>query len=203
MDGSTELSGPGHPVQGGVLGTVAGVIGVGTDLVEVERIRAALGRRDGLRQRLFTDGEWDYAARHRDPMPHLAARFAAKESVMKALGHGMDQMAFSEIEVLRDDAGRPTVRLAGRAARIAADAGVADPGPTTFGGIALAHNVRSRAEVDEVIRTAEAAGATITRAPAETFYGGYAGCFAAPDGHQWEITFIDESKVPTDDEGNA
>ena len=124
MDGSTELPAPGHPGQDGVLVTAPGVIGVGTDLVEVERIRAALGRRDGLRQRLFTDGEWDYAARHRDPMPHLAARFAAKESVMKALGHGMDQMAFSEIEVLRDDAGRPTVRLAGRAARIAADAGV-------------------------------------------------------------------------------
>lgn len=100
------------------------VVGVGTDLVEVERLRAALGRRAGLRTRLFTEGEWDYAARHRDPLPHLAARFAAKESVMKALGRGMDSMGFAEIEVRRDEGGAPSVVLSGRAERIAAERGV-------------------------------------------------------------------------------
>lgn len=72
-------------------------------------------------------------------------------------------------------------------AALAADAGVADGGPGGFGGTALAHNVRSRAEVDEVLADAAAAGATVTRPAAATFYGGYAGCFADPDGHVWEI----------------
>ena len=56
-----------------------------------------------------------------------------------------------------------------------------------FGGITLAHNVRSPAEVDEVIAQARAAGATVTREPAETFWGGYSGVFLDPDGHPWEV----------------
>lgn len=98
--------------------------GLGTDLVEVSEIRAALGRRPGLRHRLFTDAEWDYAHRHRDPMPHLAARFAAKEAVMKSLGRGIGSMGFNEIEVRHRDGGAPAVSLAGRAADAARDAGV-------------------------------------------------------------------------------
>jgi holo-[acyl-carrier protein] synthase len=102
----------------------APVVGIGTDLVEVERIRAALGRQEGLRQRLFTSDEWAYAAAHRDPMPHLAARFAAKEAVMKALGRGMDSISFSEIAVVRQSSGQPSVELRGRAAELADAAGV-------------------------------------------------------------------------------
>lgn len=101
-----------------------GVLGLGTDLVEVERMRRALARQPGLRTRLFTVDEWDYAARHHDPHPHLAARFAAKEAVMKALGRGMSSMGFAEIEVARSSAGVPSVRLSGSAASIAEDAGV-------------------------------------------------------------------------------
>lgn len=101
-----------------------GVLGVGTDLVEVERLRTALGRTAGLRERLFTQEEWDYAARHRDPLPHLAARFAAKEAVMKALGAGIDSIAFADIAVQRSDGGQPSVLLTGSAARVAQDAGV-------------------------------------------------------------------------------
>ncbi len=70
---------------------------------------------------------------------------------------------------------------------LAADCGIHDSGAGGFGGLALAHNVRSDAEVDAVLETAGAAGATITRAAASTFYGGYAGCFADPDGHVWEV----------------
>lgn len=83
-------------------------------------------------------------------------------------------------------AGAVAVVLWGRD-KLAADAGVQDPGTGGFGGVTLAHNVRSRAEVDEVLAAAAAAGATITRPAAETFYGGYAGYFADPDGHVWEI----------------
>jgi uncharacterized protein len=72
---------------------------------------------------------------------------------------------------------------------LARDCGL-EPGPGTgFGGIALAHNVRSPAEVGTVIATARAAGATVTRYPGRTFYGGYAGVFLDPDGHAWEIAY--------------
>ena len=70
---------------------------------------------------------------------------------------------------------------------LAQDAGVADADAGGFGGIALAHNVRSPVEVETVIAAASDAEATVTRAPADTSYGGYAGCFADPDGHVWEI----------------
>lgn len=70
--------------------------------------------------------------------------------------------------------------------KVAADAGIADDGHG-FGGMALAQNVRSRQEVDDIVDAAEAAGATVTKRPAETFYGGYAGFFRDPDGHVWEI----------------
>ena len=56
-----------------------------------------------------------------------------------------------------------------------------------FGGVALAQNVRSRKEVDEIVGAAERAGGRVTRPPGETSYGGYAGYFADPDGHLWEV----------------
>ena len=71
-------------------------------------------------------------------------------------------------------------------AKLAADMGVADDG-ARWGGIALAHNVASDAEVDQVIEAARANGAEICREPAPTFYGGYAGAFRDPDGHVWEV----------------
>jgi uncharacterized protein len=71
--------------------------------------------------------------------------------------------------------------------KLARDCGLEDDSPPRFGGIALAHNVRSRPEVDEIVAAAQAAGATVTRAPSETFYGGYAAVFLDLDGHPWEI----------------
>jgi hypothetical protein len=70
--------------------------------------------------------------------------------------------------------------------KLAADSGIDDDG-SSWGGIALAHNVASRDEVDQVMEQARANGATVTREPAETFYGGYAGVFRDLDGHAWEI----------------
>ena len=70
--------------------------------------------------------------------------------------------------------------------KLAADSGIADDG-ARWSGIALAHNVGSRREVDEVIEQARRNGATVTREPGETFYGGYAGVFRDLDGHVWEI----------------
>src|SRR5215472_14143207 len=69
--------------------------------------------------------------------------------------------------------------------KLAVDAGV--PVSGGFSGIALAHHVRSRAEVDSVLAAAADAGALVTRPAAETFYSGYAGYFRDPDGHVWEV----------------
>lgn len=84
-------------------------------------------------------------------------------------------------------AGGLAVVLWGRDA-LARDCGLRDTGqPDGFGGLALAQNVRSPAEVDALMAAAEQAGATVTRPAATTFYGGYAGVFLDPDGHAWEI----------------
>ena len=86
-------------------------------------------------------------------------------------------------------AGGMAVLLWGRA-DLAADAGVPDASSAGgFGGVALAHNVRSKAEVQTVVDAAEQAGAEVTKRPADTFYGGYAGYFRDPDGHVWEIAW--------------
>lgn len=70
-------------------------------------------------------------------------------------------------------------------AQLAEDSGVADSGG--WGGVTLAHNVRSPEEVDRVISEARAAGAEIPREPSATFWGGYSGVFVDPDGHPWEV----------------
>jgi uncharacterized protein len=71
--------------------------------------------------------------------------------------------------------------------KVADDAGIEDRPADGFGGVTLAHNVRSPTEVDEVLAAAAAAGAVITRLAQQTFYGGYAGFFTDLDGHVWEI----------------
>jgi hypothetical protein len=71
--------------------------------------------------------------------------------------------------------------------KLALDCGIPEARTPGFSGVALAHNVRSDAEVDDVIAAAQRAGATITRSAARTFYGGYAGVYTDLDGHAWEI----------------
>lgn len=85
-------------------------------------------------------------------------------------------------------AGGSAVVLWGRD-KLAQDSGLAGEQDGGFGGICLAHNVRSEAEVDEVMKAAERAGATVTRPAGMTFYGGYAGVFVDLDGHAWEIAY--------------
>ncbi|HXQ43842.1 MAG TPA: holo-ACP synthase [Acidimicrobiales bacterium] len=100
------------------------VLGIGVDAVDVARFRTVLERRPGLAQRLFTDAERSYAESGKDPGPRLAARFAAKEAVLKALGVGIGATAFRDVEVVRGDDGAPRLALVGRAAALAADRGV-------------------------------------------------------------------------------
>jgi hypothetical protein len=87
-------------------------------------------------------------------------------------------------DVVFFQAGGMIVALWGRH-QLAEDSGVEDTGG--WGGVTLAYNTRSPEEVDTVIAEAEAAGATIARPGAETFWGGYSGVFIDPDGHPWEV----------------
>ena len=73
-------------------------------------------------------------------------------------------------------------------AELANDANV-DPQGTGFSGVTLAHNMRSKEEVDRTLEQAAASGAVITKPAEEAFWGGYSGCFADPDGHIWEIAW--------------
>jgi predicted lactoylglutathione lyase len=83
-------------------------------------------------------------------------------------------------------AGGLAIVLWGRG-KLAADGALEDARADGFGGVALAQNVRSREQVDEIVAAAEAAGAKVTKPAAETFYGGYAAYFTDLDGHAWEI----------------
>jgi phosphopantetheine--protein transferase-like protein len=100
------------------------VIGVGIDVVDVDRLRRTLARTPSLVDRLFTPAERAYASRLRDPTERFAARFAAKEAVMKALGVGLGAFAFHDVEVQRATSGAPSLVLRGSADALAADQGV-------------------------------------------------------------------------------
>jgi holo-[acyl-carrier protein] synthase len=100
------------------------VLGIGVDLVECERFRLALERRPRIAERLFSDAEREYAYRHKEPVPRLAARFAVKEAVMKAMGVGLWKFALRDVEVTRLRSGQPEVALHDKAAALAKERGV-------------------------------------------------------------------------------
>lgn len=95
------------------------VVGLGMDLVEVERVSRML-EREGARamRRLLTEAEWGYCSRMHRPAPHVAARLAAKEAAFKALAGTMEArgIGWREIEVTHDEHRRPLLLLHGRAA---------------------------------------------------------------------------------------
>lgn len=95
------------------------IVGVGIDVVEIARLARALERTPGLAARLFTDAERDGTA-----LPSLAARFAAKEAVAKALG-APGGLRWHDAEVVRLESGRPVLRVTGSVAEQAAVQGVA------------------------------------------------------------------------------
>ncbi|MFV0309509.1 MAG: holo-ACP synthase [Desertimonas sp.] len=100
------------------------MIGIGVDVVDVERFRRSLERTPSMRERLFTQVELDYVAPKADPVPSLAARFAAREAVMKALGLGLGAFGFHEAWVEVEPSGAPKLVLVGRARERAVDRGV-------------------------------------------------------------------------------
>jgi holo-[acyl-carrier protein] synthase len=98
----------------------------GIDLVAVVRIRGILTREGGehFEKRVFSEAERGYCRGRRDPYPHFAARFAAKEAYGKALGLGLGVSGdLTEVEVVNDEKGRPSLRLSGRAQEIFRESG--------------------------------------------------------------------------------
>lgn len=85
--------------------------GLGSDIIEIERMRVSMDRH-GLHflNRLFSQREQDYCYKFKDPTPHFAGRFAAKEAIAKALGTGFGaQLSWHDIEILNNDKGKPVV----------------------------------------------------------------------------------------------
>ena len=100
------------------------IIGIGTDLSRSERFRKFLDPDNKVLERIFSDEERRYSLQKRDPVPHLAARFAAKEAFLKALGTGLrDGLAWRQVCVVLDSLGCPSLELSGRAAEMLAECG--------------------------------------------------------------------------------
>jgi len=102
------------------------IVGHGIDLVENARIAAVLAdHEERFLERVFTPAEQAYRADSRRRIEHLAARFAAKEAAMKAMGTGLASgITWTEVEVQSGPTGAPTLRLHGRAAEVAAGLGI-------------------------------------------------------------------------------
>ena len=90
------------------------ITGIGTDLIEVDRVAAKINKNEGFRELVFTPGEIAYCETRANKFQHYAARFAAKEAFLKAIGTGwVSGTAFNEIEIVNDEQGRPLIRLLG------------------------------------------------------------------------------------------
>lgn len=102
------------------------IVGLGVDIAEVPRIRAAIEKRgQAFLRRVFTSGEIAYCERFKNKFERFAGRFAAKEAAMKALGTGWGRgVRWVDLEVVREQSGRPTLAITGEAGKIAAQLGV-------------------------------------------------------------------------------
>ncbi|HEV3223493.1 MAG TPA: holo-ACP synthase [Puia sp.] len=91
------------------------ILGIGIDIIEVDRIANSVGRESGFRELVFSKAEIKYCNSKASPFEHYAARFAAKEAFMKALGSGWNSgLSFNEIEVVNLENGKPVLRISGQ-----------------------------------------------------------------------------------------
>jgi holo-[acyl-carrier protein] synthase len=92
------------------------IYGTGTDIIEVSRIQKAMERNIGFRDKIFTPDEIKYCEEKKNKYQHYAARFSAKEALLKAMGTGWRLgIRFADIEVYHDEFGKPLIRLTGKA----------------------------------------------------------------------------------------
>lgn len=90
------------------------ITGIGTDLIEVERVTGKISKEEGFRELVFTPGEIAYCEAKANKFQHYAARFAAKEAFLKAIGTGwISGISFNEIEIINSEDGKPSLKLIG------------------------------------------------------------------------------------------
>lgn len=87
------------------------ILGIGTDIIEIERIKAAVSKHKNFLNKIFTESEIEYFKNRNMNMEVISGNFAAKEAVSKSIGTGIRNISFIDIEVLRDDLGKPIVSL--------------------------------------------------------------------------------------------
>ena len=100
--------------------------GLGTDIIEIERIKDAIQRRDRFKTRFFTDKEVAYCEQYKKPWANFAGRFAAKEAVVKALGTGFSGFKWHDVEIITTKSGKPEVNLYNGAQEVADDKGITE-----------------------------------------------------------------------------
>ncbi|MGB9764253.1 MAG: holo-ACP synthase [Candidatus Saccharicenans sp.] len=101
------------------------IFGVGTDIIEVQRVEDKLNRTPGLKEKLYTQLEISYCESKKFPPQHYAARFAAKEAFLKALGTGWSGgLKFSEIEIRNLESGQPVIEVYGRVKEMCGSQGI-------------------------------------------------------------------------------
>jgi holo-[acyl-carrier protein] synthase len=98
------------------------IFGIGTDLIEVERVADKMEKKSGFKELVFSPGEIIYCEARANKYEHYAARFAAKEAFLKAIGTGWRKgTAFNEIEIYNDEEGKPELRFLGNTAKTIGD----------------------------------------------------------------------------------
>lgn len=90
------------------------IIGIGIDMIEVDRVREKIEKEKGFREYIFSKREIEYCVAQADPYQHYAARFAAKEAFLKAIGRGLSfSLDVNRIEILPQEEGKPEIHLSG------------------------------------------------------------------------------------------
>jgi holo-[acyl-carrier protein] synthase len=101
------------------------IYGIGTDIIEVSRIKTVMERDIGFREKIFTEGEIAYCEKMKNKEQNYAARFSAKEAFLKAIGTGWRfGVRFADIDVYHDELGKPLIRLYGKAEELIKKEGI-------------------------------------------------------------------------------
>ena len=100
------------------------IFGIGTDIIEIKRVKKAIARSPRFVERLFTEQELEYYKKKDMKAQHIAGGFSAKEAVLKALGTGLRGFKWKDIEILRGSVGKPIVRFGGNVKQFMEDNGI-------------------------------------------------------------------------------
>ncbi len=87
------------------------IIGLGTDIIEISRIKKAIERTPTFLEKVFTKKEIEYVSKKKNPYPNYAGKFAAKEAISKAFGTGVRNFSLLDLEIINNDLGKPIVYL--------------------------------------------------------------------------------------------